>query len=293
MIVAVTGANGFIGQEVCRQLSAAGHRTRALVRAPSAALRTLAGVDQRRIGDLARFADWTGALHGAEAVVHLAGHARSREASALLEVNVNASVRAARAAGDAHFIFISTAKVHGEVSGERPFDEMSALRPGEGYAASKAMAEDALRAIPRLRLTVLRPPLVYGPGVRANFLALLAAIARGIPLPLARIRNRRSLIYVGNLAHAVRHCVDRPQSAGRTYLPSDGTATSTPELCRTIGRALGRPARLFPFPAALLPNALAASFEVDDAAARRELGWCPSQTMEEGLRATAAWYRGR
>jgi len=293
MIVAVTGANGFIGREVCRQLSAAGHRTRALVRAPSAELGTLAGVNQCAIGDLERFADWPDALRGAEAIVHLAGHARSRAAASLLEVNVNASVRAGRAAGDAHFIFISTAKVHGEVSGERPFDEMSALRPGERYAASKAKAEEALRAIPRLRLTVLRPPLVYGPGVRANFLALLAAIARGVPLPLARIRNRRSLIYVGNLAQAVRHCVERPQSAGRTYLPTDGATTSTPELCRTIGRALGRRARLFPFPPALLPNALAASFEIDDAAAHRELGWRPSLTTEDGLRATAAWYRGR
>jgi nucleoside-diphosphate-sugar epimerase len=292
MIVAVTGANGFIGREVCRQLSAAGHRTRALVRAPSAALGTLAGVDQCAIGDLARFADWAAALRGAEAVVHLAGYARSREAASLLEVNVNATVRAARAAGDAHFIFISTAKVHGEVSGERPFDEMSALRPGERYAASKASAEEALRALPRLRLTVLRPPLVYGPGVRANFRALLFAIARGIPLPLARVRNRRSLIYVGNFAHAVRHCVEHPQSAGGAYLPADGAATSTPELCREIGRALGRPARLFPFPPALLPRALAASLEIDDAAAQRGLGWRPSFTMEEGLRATAAWYLG-
>ena len=292
MIVAVTGANGFIGREVCRQLSAAGHRTRALVRAPCAALGALAGVDQCPIGDLARFADWPGALRGAEAVVHLAGYARSREVPSLLEVNVNASVRAARAAEEAHFIFISTAKVHGEVSGARPFGEVSALRPGERYAASKAKAEEALRAIPRLRLTVLRPPLVYGPGVRANFLALLSAIARGIPLPLARVRNRRSLIYVGNLAYAVRHCVEHPQLAGRAYLPADGAPTSTPELCRQIGRALGRPARLFPFPPALLPRALAADLEVDDAAARKELGWQPSFTMEEGLRATAAWYLG-
>ena len=291
MFVAVTGANGFIGREVCRQLVASGHRTRALVRTPSAELSGIDGIDQCAIGDLERFADWPRALCGAEAVVHLAGYARSRDAASLLELNVNASVRAAHAARDAHFIFMSTAKVHGEVSGARPFGEMSALRPGERYATSKAKAEEALRAIPRLRLTVLRPPLVYGPGVRANFRALLLAIAHGIPLPLAGIRNRRSLIFVGNLAHAVRHCVERPQSAGRAYLPADGAPTSTPELCLKIGRALGRPARFFPFPPALLPRALAASLEVDDAAAQRELGWRPPFSMEEGLRVTADWYR--
>jgi nucleoside-diphosphate-sugar epimerase len=136
---------------------------------------------------------------------------------------------------------------------------------------------------------VLRPPLVYGPAVKANFLALMRAIARGMPLPLAGIENRRSLIYVGNLCDAILACLG---SADKTYLVSDGAPVSTPQLCRAIGAALGRPARLFPVP--WLPGkALTASLEVDDRAIRAELGWKPPFSFEEGLRLAAAWYRNR
>jgi len=155
-----------------------------------------------------------------------------------------------------------------------------------------------LSAIPGLRLSVIRPPLVYGPGVKGNFLLLLRAIARGWPLPLAALENRRSLVYAGNLADAVARCAEAPQAAGRSYLVCDGRARSTPELCRAIGGALGRPARLFPFPAHWLDLAeslgkLTHSLEVDDSAIRRELAWTPPHSFEAGLRETAAWFRAK
>lgn len=294
MIVAVTGANGFIGSHLCRRLADAGHETRALVRAPAQSLAGLRSVEQRTIGDLAQFDGWAGVLRGADAVIHLAGYAHGRgDEAAINAVNVEATLRAAQASA-ARFIYVSTVKVHGETSGSRPFDERSALAPRERYAVSKAAAEDALRKLSDLRLTVVRPPLVYGPGVRANFLALLGAVARGFPLPLAGIRNQRSLIFVGNLADAMVACLERAQAVGRTYLVSDGEPVSTPALCEGMGRALGRRARLFPVPAALVPvRALIDSLEVDDSAIRRELAWRPPYSLDEGLRATAHWYRNR
>jgi nucleoside-diphosphate-sugar epimerase len=192
------------------------------------------------------------------------------------------TARRAAALG-AGFVFLSSVKVHGEASSE-PFRADSPIAPEDRYAASKARAEEALRALPGLRLAVLRPPLVYGPQVKANFLALLKAVARGVPLPFASIDNRRSLIYVGNLASAILASL----GASGTFLVSDGAPLSTPQLCRDIAAALGRPARLFAFPPALLPRRLAASLEVKDST----LAWQRPFTREDGLRATALWYRG-
>jgi nucleoside-diphosphate-sugar epimerase len=122
----------------------------------------------------------------------------------------------------------------------------------------------------------------------------MRAIAHGWPLPLASIENRRSLVYVGNLCNAIAACLDSPAAPGKNFYVTDGEALSTPALCRAIGKALGRPARLFPFPAALLPvERLTGSLEVDDSVIRNELGWRPPFSLEEGLRATAEWYRSR
>lgn len=228
---------------------------------------------------------------GANATLHLAGIAHRRASDAELErVNVRFAEKTARAAAaaGARFVFLSSIKVHGEVS-ELALEETSPLAPQDPYARSKARAEDMLRAIPGLSLTILRPPLVYGPGVKANFLSLVRAIARGWPLPVASVNNRRSLIYVGNLVDAIIRCLDVPG----TFLVSDGEAVSTPQLCREIGEALGRPARLLPFPPALLPRKLAGSLEVDDSAIRRALGWEPPFTRRAGLKATADWYLSR
>jgi nucleoside-diphosphate-sugar epimerase len=267
--VAVTGASGFVGTGLLRALRQDGHEV----------LRINA---RDEIGPR---------LQPVHAVVHLAAIAHRRASrEELHKVNVRLAERVARQAADtgARFVFMSSVKVHGEQS-QAPFTERSPIRPEDAYGESKARAEDALRAIAGLRLAILRPPLVYGPGVKANFLALLRAIDRGWPLPLAAIDNRRSLIYVGNLADAIVRCLD----ADGTYLVSDGEAVSTPQLCRELGAALGTRARLFAFPRALLPGKLAATLEVDDRAIRERLGWRPPASREAGLAATAEWYRGR
>lgn len=266
MKVAVTGASGFVGRALCKALAAAGHEA--------------LGVDLRRD----RFPQ-------AEAVVHLAAIAhRAASVQELDRVNVALAkqVGVLAAAQGASLVFLSSVKVHGAAS-TVPFSENSPMAPQDAYGASKARAEEALRAIPGLRLAVLRPPLVYGPGVKANFLALVKAIARGWPLPFASVRNARSLVYVGNLVDAVLGCLGKEA----TFIVSDGPSVSTAQLCGEIGRALGRPARLFPFPPAWLPARLAASLEVQDAAIRRALGWQPPFRLEQGLGETARWYRDR
>jgi nucleoside-diphosphate-sugar epimerase len=296
MRIAVTGATGFIGRALCQRLSDEGRALRALVRAPAPELAALPNCEQLAVGDLESFRDWQRALDGAQAIVHLAGYAHGRGGDeALQAVNVDATCAAAEAARavGAHFVFVSSIKVHGEQSAA-PLREDSPIAPGERYARSKARAEQALRSVSGLRLTVLRPPLVYGAGVKANFLALMRAIARGLPLPLASIDNRRSLVYVGNLVDAVVRCLGDARSAGRTYLVADDEAPSTPALCRALGVALARPARLLPFPPGWLPlKQLTRSLQADASAIRRELGWRAPFSLEEGLRATAHWYRSR
>lgn len=279
MKVAVTGASGFVGRTAVAALRARGH--------------TVVPLDRERIGDIAAVSDWSSRVAGVDAVVHLAAlaHARGIDEARLRAVNVTASVaigKAAAAAG-ARMLLMSTVKVLGEETGDAPFDENSPLAPQDAYARAKADAETALRAVPRLALTVLRPPLVYGAGARANFRALRRAVERGWPLPFASIENRRSLVGVGNLADALVRCVEAPQASGRTYGVCDGAPWSTPALCRAIGDALGRPARLFACPPAVLELApslrkLTRSLVLDDGAFRRELGWQPPQDFATGLR---------
>ena len=226
-------------------------------------------------------------IDGCDAVVHLANIAHTAANPADLQrVNVDGTRQQAEQAAAAdvrRFVYLSSVK---------------AAAPDDAYGRAKLAAERALAQVSGPEVVVLRPPLVYGSGVKANFLALMRAIARGWPLPFASIENRRSLIYVGNLCDAIIRCLEAPQAAGRTYLVSDGLPVSTPQLCRALGDALGRPARLFPFPARLLElypglRRLTRSLEVDDSAIRSELGWRPPYTFEEGLRATAEWYLTR
>jgi nucleoside-diphosphate-sugar epimerase len=225
-------------------------------------------------------------VEGCDTVVHLANIAHtSASAAELHRVNVEGTIAQARtalAAGARRFVYLSSIK---------------AARPQDAYGRAKSVAEQALLQLEGLEPVILRPPLVYGPRVKANFLALMRAIDRGWPLPLASIDNRRSLVYVGNLVDAILRCLEGP-AQGRIYAVSDGAPLSTPELCRALARALGRRARLLPFPPALLRLApgvarLVESQEADDAAIRAELGWRPPFTLEQGLRLTAEWYRAQ
>jgi nucleoside-diphosphate-sugar epimerase len=277
--IGLTGASGFIGRALCSTLPAAGYEP--------------VLIDLRTANGLPGLKDLL-------SVVHLAAVAHRRaDTEELRRVNVEITERLGRqvAAAGPSMIFLSSVKVHGEES-TQPFREHSPIVPADPYAASKARAEEALRAIPGIRLTVLRPPLVYGPAVRANFLALMNAVARGVPLPFGRVANRRSLVYVGNVVDVILRCIANGDVLGRTYLLSDGAPVATPELCRNLGHALGRPARLFPFPVRVLEALPAArkltrSLEIDDSAVRQDLGWRPPFSFEEGLRVTASWYRNR
>ena len=253
MRVYVTGASGFIGGHLCPALAAAGHELRASVA-------------------------------GCEAVVHLANIAHtSASPRELHRVNVEGTIaqaKSAMAAGARRFDYLSSIK---------------AARADDAYGRAKAIAERALLQLEGLEAVVLRPPLVYGPRVKANFLALMRAIDHGWPLPLASIENRRSLIYVASLVDAIQRCLVGAV-VRKTYAVSDGAPVSTPDLCRAIASALGRPARLWPFPPRLLRLApslsrLTQSLEVDDRAIRDELGWRAPFSFEQGLQATAQWYR--
>jgi len=225
-------------------------------------------------------------VEGCDAVVHLANIAHTSASPAELHrVNVEGTIaqaKSALAAGARRFVYLSSIK---------------AAQADDAYSRAKSIAEQALLQLDGLEAVNLRPPLVYGPRVKANFLALMRAIDRGWPLPLASLRNRRSLIYVGNLVDAILRCLEGAV-VHRIYAVSDGEPVSAPELCRALGRALGRPARLWSFPPALLrlaPGAapLAESLAVDDRAIREELGWRAPFTFEEGLRLTAEWYRAQ
>ncbi len=313
MRVLVTGGAGFVGRTLCPALLAAGHEVSASSRNPRAA-ETADGVQVRSVSGLGPDTDWAAALDGVEAVVHLAArvHVRAeRSADPLPEyqrANTDGTRRLAEAAASAgvrRLVFLSTIKVNGEATGHAPFSESDPAAPGDAYAASKCEAEKALFEVAAqgaIEAVVLRPPLVYGAGVKGNFLALLKMCRIAPPLPLGGVSNRRSLIYAGNLADAILLCLTHPGAVDRTFLVRDGDDVSTPELIRRVAAALGRPARLFPVPLPLLRAAgratgklevvarLLDSLRVDDGQIRRDLGWAPPFTMAQGLDATAAWF---
>ena len=308
----MTGATGFIGRALCPLLLRCGFEVCAAVRGNVAGIEP--GIEAIRINALVPETDWSAAMQRCDAVVHLAGLAhvlgeRGADAAARIRaVNVEATEHLARAAAHAgvrRLVFVSSAKVHGDRSVDRPWTEQDSPKPQDPYSRSKWEAEQALESVLRttaLEMTILRPPLVYGPGVKANFLRLLKTIDRGLPIPLGAIRNQRSLIYVGNLADAIACSLRHPGAANRTFLVTDGKDVSTPQLIRYVAAALGRPARLINVPARMLGLAasvlgrradfdrLVGNFVVDSSAIRRDLGWTPPETFEEGIRATAEWY---
>lgn len=307
MKVLVTGGSGFVGNAVRAELASRGIEPRLAVRSGAA------DVPHVVVGSIDDTTEWGRALEGIDVVIHLAAIAHTwgagADAASLHRTNVLGTERlalAAAAAGVPRLIFLSSVKAIGEESGAAPFDETTPPRPTTEYGRSKLEAERRLAevtAATSLEVAILRPPLVYGPGVKANFRALLRAVDRGIPLPLASIRNARSLIYSRNLASAIVAVAATRGAGCSTWLVSDRSDVSTPALVRAIARALGRPPRLVPCAATLLEllgaaagrrdsvRALVGTLQVDAAAIERDLGWTPPCSLEEGLGATAAWYR--
>lgn len=321
MLVAVTGAAGFIGRHLCVQLAASGHRVRALVRRPAGGWP--AGVDEVVVPDLLHGDALERALAGCDAVAHLAGRAhvlreRARDPAAeFWRANVDVTRRALDAADTAGArVFLLMSSVAAIASPDADVvDGAAPPRPATPYGASKRAAEEFVRrgAAPRgLRAPILRPPMVYGPGMQGNPLRLFRLVDRGLPLPLGSVRNRRSMLYVGNLVSAAVAALESPAADG-TYAVTDGAPLSTPDFVRRAARALGRPARLVAVPPALLRGAGAAgdrlarlvpvpvtratlesllgSLVLDDAPFRAATGWRPRHTVDDALRHTAAWYR--
>jgi nucleoside-diphosphate-sugar epimerase len=309
-IVLVTGATGFVGQALIAALAPT-HRVRRALRTPAP---PQPGCEDLMTGPLGRTTDWSAALAGVDAVVHLAArtHVLHDPApdplAAYHAVNVDGTrqlAEQAAAVGVRRFVFLSSIKVNGEATSERPFTEGDDPRPEDAYGVTKLGAERALAeaaAGSGMETVVLRPPLVYGAGVKGNLLALMHTIARGVPLPLGGIHNRRSLIGLDNLVSALVLALTHSAAAGQTFLLADGEDLSTTQLIQLIAAGLGRPARLFPVPSALLALAgsltgrratisrLIGSLQVDAGAIRARLGWRPPLLAAEGLARMGRWY---
>lgn len=314
MKILVTGATGFIGRTLCALLLRHGHTVRAASRFVSSATAIPQGAEVVCIASVDGSTDWSGALFGIEAVVHLAARVHVMHESnpdplsAFRTVNTQGTSRlAAMAAGAGvrRLVYVSSIKVNGEQTAHGSFTEADVPSPGDAYGKSKLEAEQALWGTARrtnLEIVVVRPPMVYGPRAPGNFNRLLRFISLGIPLPLGSVRNQRSFMYVENLCDAIRACLHHPAAAGRTFLLSDGEDISTPELIRLLSHYLGRRSRLIPFPTSLLEaganllgfrgeaERLLGSLRVDSSAIRQTLQWNPPYPLREGLRATAEAY---
>jgi len=311
--VLVTGADGFIGSALCPALTEAGILVHSAVRRADRANRQ-PEAPTFEVGNISEATDWTAALHGIDCVVHLVSPTDIEDAGAgerrkhFHDVNVIGSRRLATQAAEVgirRLVFVSTIKVNGEASRGAAFTETDVPRPEDAYGTSKWESEQELLRISAetgLEVVILRPPLVYGPGVKGNFPRLMTLVARGWPLPFATVRNHRSMIYLGNLVDAILTCIRAPSAAGQIYLVSDGSDISTPELVRAIANTLGVSPRPFPFPPSLLmlgatmigkreeARRLLGSLQIDSSRIRRELGWRPPYTMEQGLAETARWF---
>ncbi len=310
----VTGASGFVGRAVCETALNLGMKVRGSHRSLGSQSLVPQGVEKVQITSADSNTDWSHALIGIDVVIHLAGRvhiSKDTVQNPLAEyraVNTAGTERLARMAVNARvkrLVYISTIKVNGEQTPTTPFTEADAARPQDAYAISKWESEQTLYQISAesgIEIVILRPPLVYGEGVGANFGRLLNLVAKGIPLPLASVSNRRSLIYVRNLADAVLTSATHPRAKGRIFLLSDGDDISTPELIRHIAEAMDLPARMFRCSTHLLrvlarvlgkseeAQRLLSSLLVDSTRIRFELGWTPPYTMFQGLRETVRWY---
>ena len=306
--ILVTGAAGFIGRALCRGLVERRHSVLGATRKPGEAV---AGAELRAIGDIRPQTDWSEHLDGVGIVVHLAhrAHQSADERVGEDEAAAAALARAAAAAGVRRLVHMSSVRAMGDATTPgAPFRCTDQPLPRDPYGRDKLAIEHGLRAAVRqtdLELVILRPPLVYGPGVKANFRALMRLVASGLPLPLAAVDNRRSLIFLDNLVDLTIRACEHPLAPACVLLARDAIDLSTPDLIRILAAGLDRPARLFAVPqCSLAPlrrlprlgpliGRLTLSLQVEDTETRRLLDWRPPISAESGLTATAHTFRER
>jgi nucleoside-diphosphate-sugar epimerase len=312
MTILVTGADGFVGKALSERLHNLEIPICRAVRRIRSTLHTNTYVE---IGDISAATDWTLALKDVTQVVHLAARVHvmnevsSNALAEIRRINVDGTsnlARQAAMAGVRRFVFLSSIKVNGEKTLKHcPFTSNDVPAPEDAYSISKNEAEQALWRIAAetgMEIVVLRPPLIYGPGVKGNFLRLMQAIDKEHPLPFGAIQNKRSLVYLGNLIDAIGFCLNHPQAAGKTLMVSDGDDVSTPELVRLTAASLGRRPFLVPifetwmrwagalFGKTSAVDRLIGSLTVD-IKPLQALGWKAPYTTQAGLAATAEWFR--
>ncbi len=307
--ILITGATGFVGTRLGADLVSRG---REIVRVGRDGRDGFVG-----LGDFTGQTDWRPALDGCDAVVHLMArvHRAGDDPATALELyrrdNVEVTLRLARQAaqlGVRRLVFLSTVKVNGEsTAAGQAFSEADVPQPRDPYGVSKAEAEVGLRQLSAetgLEVTILRPPLVYGAGVKGNLRTLMRWIERGVPLPLGAVNNRRSMVGLGNLADAISAAINHPAAANHTFMVSDGEDLSTSELLQRLARLMGKPSRLLPVPQGMMEGALRmlgrgdlatrllGDLRVQSGLIRRELAWAPRFSVEAGLGEMVLGYRG-
>ncbi len=313
----VTGASGFIGQNLCSSLISAGHSVRALVRS----VELVSTVDRLEVVtgiDIGANTEWSTFLQDVDCIVHCAGRAHvmhDGEADALAAyraVNVEGTRRLAEQAvlsGVKRVIYLSSIKVNGErTSSGVGFTADDLAKPLDPYGISKWEAEQTLLKIAAqtgLEVVIIRPPVVYGPGVKGNFFTMLKWLSRGIPLPLGAVHNIRSLVGIDNFVSLIITCINHPAAANQTFLVSDGEDLSTTELLHRLGKALHKPPRFLPVSVSVLEftaqclgkravvQRLVGNLQIDISKTREVLGWSPPVSVDEGLKKTADWYLKR
>lgn len=316
MTTLITGTTGFVGTNLCSTLAAQNHQIRRVIRSGKRLESRNSNEHQvHLIDDINIDTDWSAALAGINCIIHCAARSKVLNENAVNSlaayriVNVDGTLNLAKQAvqaGVRRFIFLSSIKVNGEQSipGDRITSRDNAS-PENAYSISKWEAEQALHELSAktgLDVVIIRPPLVYGSGVKGNFLSLLSWLNKGIPLPLGAIQNKRSLVCIDNLIDLVTTCIDHPAATNQTFLVSDDEDISTTELLKRLGNSLGKPARLLPIPFSLfqlsaellgkkdVTQRLLGNLQVDISHTKETLGWAPPVSMEEGLGKTAQWY---